>query len=133
MTIKLFFEAIFKLLLGVVLVGLLVFLPAGTLAYFNGWLFMVSLFCFMLCGVGWRYSDICRIYLLDGRLGYGDYRCGWHAVTRPDREIHNGRVGRLHGRCCQCGKKYGEEKNHSNTELSMCRCTAPSCTTERRW
>ena len=44
MTIKLFFEAIVKLLLGVVLVGILVFLPAGTLNYFNGWLLMGILF-----------------------------------------------------------------------------------------
>ena len=44
MTIKLFFSAIFKFLLGVVLVGLLLFLPAGTFSYFNGWLLMGILF-----------------------------------------------------------------------------------------
>lgn len=44
MTIKLFFEAIIKFLLGVILVGVLIFLPAGTLSYFNGWLFMGVLF-----------------------------------------------------------------------------------------
>ncbi len=44
MTLKLFFQAIAKFLLGVILVGLLIFLPAGTLAYFNGWLFMGILF-----------------------------------------------------------------------------------------
>ena len=44
MTKKLFLEAIMKFLLGIVLVGLLVFLPAGTLHYFNGWLFMGVLF-----------------------------------------------------------------------------------------
>ena len=44
MTIKLFFEAIIKFLLGVVLIGLLIFLPAGTLNYFNGWIFMIVLF-----------------------------------------------------------------------------------------
>ena len=44
MTSKLFFEAILKFLLGIVLVGLLVFLPAGTFYYFNGWLFMGFLF-----------------------------------------------------------------------------------------
>jgi protein-S-isoprenylcysteine O-methyltransferase Ste14 len=44
MTLKLFFEAIAKFLLGVVLVGLFVFLPAGTLAYVNGWIFMGVLF-----------------------------------------------------------------------------------------
>ena len=44
MTIKLFFGAIFKFLLGVLLVGLLVFLPAGSLYYLNGWIFMGVLF-----------------------------------------------------------------------------------------
>lgn len=44
MTIKLFISAILKFSLGVVLVGLLIFLPAGTFAYFNGWLFMGILF-----------------------------------------------------------------------------------------
>jgi protein-S-isoprenylcysteine O-methyltransferase Ste14 len=41
---KLFFEAIIKFLLGVILVGLLIFLPAGTFAFFNGWLLMGILF-----------------------------------------------------------------------------------------
>ena len=44
MTLKLFFEAIFKLMLGIALVGALIFLPAGTIAYFNGWLLMLVLF-----------------------------------------------------------------------------------------
>lgn len=44
MTTKLFFQAIVKFLLGVLIVGILVFLPAGTLNYFNGWLFMGLLF-----------------------------------------------------------------------------------------
>ena len=44
MTGKLFFGAIAKFLAGVLLVGLLLFLPAGTLAYFNGWLLMGVLF-----------------------------------------------------------------------------------------
>ena len=44
MTKKLFFEAIIKFLLGVVLVGLLIFLPAGTLDYLFGWIFMGILF-----------------------------------------------------------------------------------------
>ena len=48
MTIKLFIEAITKYLLGVVLVGLLIFLPVGTFSYFNGWLFMGILFVPML-------------------------------------------------------------------------------------
>ncbi len=41
---KLFVSAILKFTLGVVLVGALIFLPAGTLEYFNGWLFMGILF-----------------------------------------------------------------------------------------
>ena len=41
---KLFLNAIIKFLCGAVLVGLLVFLPAGSLAFFEGWLFMGLLF-----------------------------------------------------------------------------------------
>lgn len=48
MSVKLFFEAIFKFLLGVILIGLLIFLPAGTLEYINGWIFMGVLFIPML-------------------------------------------------------------------------------------
>ncbi|MBQ7116982.1 MAG: isoprenylcysteine carboxylmethyltransferase family protein [Clostridia bacterium] len=50
MTSKLFVQAIIKFTLGVVLVGLLVFLPAGTLNYYNGWLFMGILFVPMFIG-----------------------------------------------------------------------------------
>ncbi|MBQ8727389.1 MAG: isoprenylcysteine carboxylmethyltransferase family protein [Oscillospiraceae bacterium] len=41
---KLFFGAVAKFLLGVILVGGLIFLPAGTFAYWNGWLLMGILF-----------------------------------------------------------------------------------------
>lgn len=41
---KLFIQAIMKFILGFVLVGLLIFLPAGTFSFFNGWLFMGILF-----------------------------------------------------------------------------------------
>ena len=44
MTMKLFIGAITKFLLGVVLVGVLIFLPAGTFSFFNGWLLMGILF-----------------------------------------------------------------------------------------
>ena len=44
MTVKLLIQAILKFLLGIVLVGLLIFLPAGTLAFANGWIFMGILF-----------------------------------------------------------------------------------------
>ena len=49
MTVKLFVSAITKFLFGVLLVGLLVFLPAGTFDYFQGWLFMAILFIPMFC------------------------------------------------------------------------------------
>lgn len=44
MSTKLFFEAITKFILGVVLVSLLIFIPANSLNYWNGWLFMGLLF-----------------------------------------------------------------------------------------
>ena len=44
MSTKLFIQAIMKFVLGVILVGVLVFWPAGTLAFYNGWLFMTVLF-----------------------------------------------------------------------------------------
>ncbi len=44
MTKKLFVSAVVKFISGMVLVGLLIFMPAGTLNFFNGWLFMLILF-----------------------------------------------------------------------------------------
>lgn len=44
MTAKLFIQAIAKFLLGVALVGALIFLPAGTFSYAYGWLLMGILF-----------------------------------------------------------------------------------------
>lgn len=44
MRMKLFFSAIIKFLLGVILVGISIFLPAGTLSFTYGWLFMGILF-----------------------------------------------------------------------------------------
>lgn len=44
MTFKLFAEAIIKYALGIVLVGVLLFVPARTVHWFNGWLFMGILF-----------------------------------------------------------------------------------------
>ena len=41
-------EAIIKYISGVVLIGLLLFLPAGTLNWKNGWIFMIILFVPML-------------------------------------------------------------------------------------
>lgn len=44
MDIKLFFQAIIKFILGVLVIGLLLFIPANTIYYWNGWLFMGLLF-----------------------------------------------------------------------------------------
>lgn len=44
MTAKLFVQAIGKFLFGLVLIGLLLFLPAWSLKYWNGWLFLGILF-----------------------------------------------------------------------------------------
>jgi len=44
MTKKLFFQAISKFVFGLILIALLLFLPAGTLKYWNGWLFIGILF-----------------------------------------------------------------------------------------
>ena len=44
MTTKLLFQALTKYFLGVILVGTLIFLPAGTLRFFKGWLLMGILF-----------------------------------------------------------------------------------------
>ena len=41
---KLLFQAIFKFILGVLMIGLLLFLPAGTFNYWNAWLLMGLLF-----------------------------------------------------------------------------------------
>ena len=41
---KLFLSAIAKFALGVVLVGALIFLPAGSLAFLQGWMLMAALF-----------------------------------------------------------------------------------------
>jgi protein-S-isoprenylcysteine O-methyltransferase Ste14 len=45
---KLLLNALSKFAIGLVLVGLLLFLPAGTLTYFGGWLFISLLFIPML-------------------------------------------------------------------------------------
>ena len=44
MDMKLFFQALTKFLLGVIIFGLLIFLPAGSLHYWQGWLMMYVLF-----------------------------------------------------------------------------------------
>ena len=44
MSLKLFFEALINFIVGFILVGLLIFIPAGSFSYWNGWLFMGILF-----------------------------------------------------------------------------------------
>ena len=44
MTKELFFQAILKFILGVILIALFIFVPAGTIDFWNGWLFMGILF-----------------------------------------------------------------------------------------
>lgn len=49
MSIKLFLEAITKFLIGVLVVGLLLFIPANSIEFYNGWIFMSLLFIPMFC------------------------------------------------------------------------------------
>lgn len=44
MNIKLFFQALIKYILGVFIIGVLLFVPANSFEYWNGWLFMGLLF-----------------------------------------------------------------------------------------
>lgn len=41
---KLFFQAIIKIILGILIIGLLIFVPANTINFWNGWLLMGLLF-----------------------------------------------------------------------------------------
>lgn len=66
MTKKLFFSAITKFVLGVFLVGLLLFLPAGSFSFLGGWIFMGILFVPMfIAGVVMMFKNP---YLLEKRL-----------------------------------------------------------------
>ena len=44
MSVKLFFDAIIKIKIGIILIGLLLLLPAGSLNYWNAWVLMILLF-----------------------------------------------------------------------------------------
>ncbi len=107
MTVKLFLEAITKFLLGVILVGLLIFLPAGTLSFFNGWLFLGVLFIPMfVAGIILMFknpellkkrltskekqkeqSKVLKLSALMFIIGFVvaglDYRFGWSNLPRP--------------------------------------------------
>ncbi|MBR4100766.1 MAG: isoprenylcysteine carboxylmethyltransferase family protein [Oscillospiraceae bacterium] len=50
MTAKEFLQALLKFICGILLVGLLIFLPAGSLSFFNGWLLTGILFVPMFIG-----------------------------------------------------------------------------------
>ena len=66
MTKKLFFSAIIKFTLGLVLIGLLIFLPAGTINFVNAWIFMGLLFVPMfIAGIVMMFKNP---YLLEKRL-----------------------------------------------------------------
>lgn len=66
MTKKLFFSAISKFILGAFLVGLLLFLPAGSFSFVGGWIFMGILFVPMfIAGVVMMFKNP---YLLEKRL-----------------------------------------------------------------
>ena len=63
MNVKLFLSAITKFLLGILLVGALIFLPAWSLSFYRGWLFMGILFVPMfLAGIVmmWKSPDLLR-------------------------------------------------------------------------
>lgn len=64
--IKLMASAGVKLLMGLVLVGLLIFLPAGTMHFFNGWLLVAVLFVPML--IAGVVMAVCSPQLLKKRL-----------------------------------------------------------------
>ena len=53
MTRELFLQAIWKVALGITAAGLLIFWPAGTIRYWNGWLFMGILFVPMVFAGIW--------------------------------------------------------------------------------
>ena len=107
MTMNLFLQAIAKLSLGIVLVGALIFGPAGTFAFVNGWLFMGVLFVPMfLAGLFMmkKSPDLLRsrlkaketqgeqktvialsgLMFMAGFLLCGfNHRFGWHILPRP--------------------------------------------------
>ena len=53
MTTKLFIQALTKFIVGLIIVGLLLFLPAGTFAYWQAWLFIGILFVPMFIAGIW--------------------------------------------------------------------------------
>ena len=66
MDFKLLKNAAIKFLAGLVIVGVMLFLPAGTMNYSNGWLFILLLFTPMLLLGGWLWLN--NPELLEKRL-----------------------------------------------------------------
>jgi len=63
MTHQLFLQALTKFLMGLIIVGLVLFLPAGTFAYWQAWLFIGILFVPMfIAGIWlmWRHPELLR-------------------------------------------------------------------------
>ena len=69
MTMRLFFQALTKYVVGLAIVMLLLFIPAGTLSFWQAWLFIGILFVPMLI-VGIVLMN-CNLELLRKRFGAG--------------------------------------------------------------
>lgn len=83
MTVKLFLSAISKFLLGIVLVGGLIFLPAGSFAFINGWLLMGVLFVPMfVAGIVMMLKNPTLL---------------WKRLNAKEKETDQGRVVKLSG------------------------------------
>ena len=77
--VRLMASAGIKFLMGLVLVGLLIFLPAGTMDYPNGWLFMAVLFVPML--IAGVVMALCSPQLLKKRLNAKEKESGQKSVV----------------------------------------------------
>jgi protein-S-isoprenylcysteine O-methyltransferase Ste14 len=104
---KLLFNALAKYISGLLLVGALLFLPAGGFGYSNGWLFIALLFLPMAClgaflffkspallekrldvkekaGTQRRVVAVAALLFISGFIVAGlDFRFGWSDVSRP--------------------------------------------------
>ena len=87
---KLFGEAIVKFTAGLILVGLLTFLPAGTFAYGQAWLLIGILFVPMFVAGLWRGSGIRPFVSTTDASGFDTeqtYRKRQSGVTAATRDI----------------------------------------------
>lgn len=94
MTRKLFFQAILKFTLGAVMIGALLFLPAGTFRYWNGWLFMaIQIVLMFLAGIVMMVKErqaeqspvikLSGLMFLLGFIAAGlNFRFGWIVLPR---------------------------------------------------